>query len=170
MRDGNLVAIGSVPELKRRFGADYTCSLATLPEAKAERAVHEYMRATFPASRRLQEPVAGRSKYEVSAQDVAAAGGLSAVLKGFAAGENELHLSDWSISETTLEEVRAHLEDAARATARRRAPLSRLFCRLHVLRLLAPTLARRCSSSCLAPRCEGEHRPAVRAPAYCGSH
>ena len=105
MRDGNLVAIGSGPQLKRRHGAGYTCSLATLPEATAERAVDEYMRATFPASRRLHQPIAGRVKYEISIQDVAAAGGLSAVLKGLAARETELRLSDWGISETTLEEV-----------------------------------------------------------------
>ena len=122
MRDGNLVALGSAPQLKQRFGAGYTCSIATLPEAKAEQAVDEYMRATFPASRRLQESLAGRSKYEVCTQDVAAAGGLSAVLRGFAACETELHLSDWGISETTLEEVR-ECPDAPRGSAAHGASL-----------------------------------------------
>jgi len=105
MTHGNLACIGSAPQLKQRYGAGYTCMLTTSGGNDAVSAIADFVSQTFPHAKLLQEPIAGTSKYEVSSSDVEAHGGLSAVLATLQGQQKSLQITDWGMTETTLEEV-----------------------------------------------------------------
>ena len=79
--------------------------VSTPAGAEAEANIAAFMSKTFPNAKLLQEPIAGTFKYEVSTRDVEAHGGLSTVLSTLQEHQKPLQITDWGMTETTLEEV-----------------------------------------------------------------
>jgi len=141
---GELQAIGTSTELKARYGAGYTLSLTT-GKAVAEDAVASFVRELFPEAVQLKRSL-GAHKFEIPRKAVV----LSRVFATMEAAETRaaLALEDWSLQETTLEDVflllsaRAKVNEAMtgdmdpRETARARTWWARL-CAPRAVRLHA---------------------------------
>jgi len=101
MAVGELQCIGTSADLKRRYGEGYALTVSAInsPESYAE--VRQFVQNLFPSAKLLSEPLGGTSKFEVKREEVT----LSRVFGEFEGAKEELNISDWGITETTLEEV-----------------------------------------------------------------
>ena len=117
MSHGLMQCLGDAPSLKLRFGAGYALTVTTEdPSPEAAAAVADLVRSTFPAEgavKALGSAINGQSKFELQRKHVK----LSQVFKAME-GENraKLGITDWGITETTLEEVFLHLVENPVAT------------------------------------------------------
>jgi len=111
---GELQAIGTSTELKARYGAGYTLSITT-DKAVAEDAVVNFVAKHFPTAVRAKQSL-GAHKFEIPRKAVV----LSSVFETMESPSTQaqLDLVDWSLQETTLEEIflklaeMAHVEEA----------------------------------------------------------
>jgi ABC-type uncharacterized transport system ATPase subunit len=111
MAGGELQCIGRSYELKRRFGKGYTATITSMNKTKEHAdKIEIYMKKLFTkgdddytksSCSLLEDSIGGVSKFEISRNDVV----LSQVFQKLNADMQELEISDWGITETTLEEV-----------------------------------------------------------------
>ena len=108
---GELQCIGTAAQLKQRFGIGYTFFMAT--QGVHEDHLVEFVDKLFGKgnSKILGHPIGGVCKFEVKREAVV----LSQVFTRMESPEvkAELGLLDWSLTETTLEEVFLKLADLA---------------------------------------------------------
>merc|ERR1711871_806648 len=102
MSAGELKCVDTAPALKLRFGAGYTIILSTSEKSDATAAkVETAIKKLMPSARLLDDSIGGTSKFEVIRSDVI----LSKVYEELESQKAELGITDWLITETTLEEV-----------------------------------------------------------------
>lgn len=108
--DGEFQCIGTAAELKYRFGKGYSCTLTTSDRTKEGRdKIMDLIHSMFPTAILLTEPLAGVFQFEIDRKEVT----LSKVFATFESVRSEYAITDWGISETTLEEVFLHLAQKA---------------------------------------------------------
>ena len=84
-------------------------------QVTAERSDESYKRietfvtGMFPSATLINEPLGGVSKYEVDRKEVV----LSQVFAAIEGAKEDLRISDWGLTETTLEEVFLKLAEEA---------------------------------------------------------
>ena len=105
MASGELQCVDIASQLKYRFGAGYMFSMTLgrtegVDEGKIAQ-IDAYVTGIFPSAKRLNNPIGGKFKYEVVREDVV----LSEVFKKVEEDKEKMHITDWGITETTLEEV-----------------------------------------------------------------
>ena len=114
MAGGELQCIGRSWQLKRRFGKGYTATITSTNKTQEHAVrIEQFMKELFvreveegeeppPSScALLEDSIGGVSKFEISRNDVV----LSRVFERLNGSMEELQISDWGITETTLEEV-----------------------------------------------------------------
>merc|ERR1712195_144900 len=111
MAGGELQCIGRSWQLKRRFGKGYTATITSMNKTKEHAVtIENYMKSLFvqegqdvstSSCQLLEDSIGGVSKFEISRNDVV----LSKVFQKLNSDMVELEISDWGITETTLEEV-----------------------------------------------------------------
>jgi len=114
MAGGELQCIGRSWQLKRRFGKGYTATITSSNKTKEHaKKIEELMKTIFtqeveegedpiPSScALLEDSIGGVSKFEISRKDVV----LSKVFEQLNSNMAAYEISDWGITETTLEEV-----------------------------------------------------------------
>jgi len=102
MSEGQVQCIGVSASLKQRFGVGYTLQITTSDRsAAAADKVKEYVTKTMKSARLLQVPLGGISQFEVMREDVV----LSQTFTQLTEAKPLLGVTDWAITETTLEEV-----------------------------------------------------------------
>ena len=114
MAGGELQCVGRSWQLKRRFGKGYTATITSMNKTEAHaKKIEQLMKEVFvqdveegeeaPASscQLLEDAIGGVSKFEISRSDVV----LSKVFEKLNSAMEEYEISDWGITETTLEEV-----------------------------------------------------------------
>jgi len=98
MTKGKLQSLGSVQHLKNKFGQGYHLHLTTIDEASVP-AVRQFVQATFPGSFIIEE----YGKYMA-----VALGSIASLAKAFdvmVKNKSRLNLADYSIGQTSLEQV-----------------------------------------------------------------
>jgi len=107
---GELQCIGTAAELKHRFGAGYTFLVAC--STHSPDVVEPFVKRLFPNAAALGKAFGGMFKYEVRREEVQ----LSSVFEVMEseATKEKLGLVDWSLTETTLEEVFLKLAEHAK--------------------------------------------------------
>jgi len=98
MAAGQLQCLGSVQHLKSRFGKGYHLEINT--DEEHEKAVETFVEQTFKGSE-LKESHAGRLKYEIPQQDIS----LSAIFSAMEENKPRLNISDYAVSQSTLEQI-----------------------------------------------------------------
>lgn len=99
---GRLQCVGTSPELKQRFGAGYTMMVTSSDHSQSSmKALLVFLVKNWPSATLLNEPIAGSMKLEILASEVK----LSTCFRIMEANREELKITDWGITETTLEEV-----------------------------------------------------------------
>ncbi|KAH9249876.1 hypothetical protein BASA81_012367 [Batrachochytrium salamandrivorans] len=118
---GEMQCLGTAPQLKQRYGAGYTFFIATKPEANAPAVAFAERFFGKNNCKLLGRPIGGTFKFEVQRSAVV----LSRVFATMESDEtrSELSLLDWSLTETTLEEVFLKLADIAHVDEVLSAPL-----------------------------------------------
>jgi len=114
MAGGELQCIGRSWQLKRRFGKGYTATITSMNKTHEHALkIEQLMKEVFtqeveegqdviPSScALLEDSIGGVSKFEISRNDVV----LSKVFGQLNSKMEEYEISDWGITETTLEEV-----------------------------------------------------------------
>jgi ABC-type multidrug transport system ATPase subunit len=102
MASGEMQCIGISPALKRRFGKGYTCQITTADKsADKYQEIDDFIHELFPTAKLLEEPIMGVSKYEVAREEVQ----LSTVFEKLEERKEEIGITDYGFTETTLEEV-----------------------------------------------------------------
>ena len=113
MAGGELQCVGRSWQLKRRFGKGYTATITSMNKTQEHAAkIEQLMKEVFsqdveegedpiPSScALLEDSIGGVSKFEISRNDVV----LSKVFEQLNSKMAEYEISDWGITETTLEE------------------------------------------------------------------
>jgi len=98
MAAGRLQCLGSIQHLKSRFGSGYLMEI-NAAEAAARR-VQEFMRKAYPQST-VEQAHAGRLKYRLPQQGTS----LSAVFSTMEQHKKALQITDYSISQCSLESI-----------------------------------------------------------------
>jgi len=114
MAGGELQCVGRSWQLKRRFGKGYTATITSVNKTQEHAVkIEQLMKEVFsqdveegedpiPSScALLEDSIGGVSKFEISRNDVV----LSKVFEQLNSKMVEYEISDWGITETTLEEV-----------------------------------------------------------------
>jgi len=114
MAGGELQCIGRSWQLKRRFGKGYTATITSSNKTQEHaKKIEKLMKTIFtqeveegedpiPSScALLEDSIGGVSKFEIARNDVV----LSKVFEQLNSNMAEYEISDWGITETTLEEV-----------------------------------------------------------------
>ena len=105
MSHGLVQCLGNAASLKLRFGAGFALTVTTRDPGKgATDAVAAFVRAAFPgegAVTPMGDPVNGTAKFELKRGAVK----LSTVFEALEGAKEKLGITDWGITETTLEEV-----------------------------------------------------------------
>lgn len=117
MSMGEMQAIGTATELKHRFGAGYTFFIVSSFRSQEDvPKIEEFVKKLFPKSgiRPLGNNYGGTFKFEILREDVI----LSQVfeLMEDPQSREEIGLVDWSLTETTLEEVFLKLAELSHLT------------------------------------------------------
>jgi len=99
MADGEIQCIGVSADLKKRFGEGYKLSVQ-VARGMSDQPAHEFIKKLIPEAILLNE-LAGTRNYEVSKEHVT----LEAVFKAMEENKDKLNITDWAITNTTLEEV-----------------------------------------------------------------
>ena len=120
MSDGYMQCLGTANELKFRFGEGYTLQASINRKAGGKLdAVHKFIDELFPepeelkgqeftVKKRFADTFGTQVKYVIKRDHVI----LWKVFEAFEKNKERLSLSDWAITETTLEEVFLKLSDA----------------------------------------------------------
>merc|ERR1711871_251624 len=99
---GRLLCLGPAYDLKRRFGKGYTCVLTTQIKNLSNRdEIHRRITGMFPSATPVEEPISGTFKYEISRNDVV----ISEAFEKIVTEKDSVGVTDWGLTETTLEEV-----------------------------------------------------------------
>jgi len=111
---GEMQCIGTAAQLKQRFGTGYTFSISTKPRLTTEAAVVDFVSFLFGAGNVTmlgKGGVSGTYKFEVLRASVV----LSKVFEQMESQSTKdtIGVLDWSLTETTLEEVFLKLADMA---------------------------------------------------------
>lgn len=102
MGGGNMLCLGTAPDLKKRFGAGYRLSLHLHDKSVAAAAkARNFVVQLCPSAKLLNEPMGGILDLEVPRAEVQ----LSVVYEAIESQRASLHILDWGITESTLEEV-----------------------------------------------------------------
>ena len=105
MARGLMQCLGNAASLKLRFGAGFALTVTTAdPSPAATDAVAAFVREAFPGDQAVTlmgEPVNGTSKFELKRESVR----LSEVFAKLEGAKEKYGVTDWGITETTLEEV-----------------------------------------------------------------
>ncbi|KAG0616755.1 hypothetical protein M758_5G140000 [Ceratodon purpureus] len=96
---GSLVCLGSIQHIKSRFGQGYTVELQCATSASLVK-LHHFMTSKFPGAH-LEEEHMVRVKYSLSRAGLS----LSHVFASLETAKHELELEDYSVSQSTLEQV-----------------------------------------------------------------
>jgi len=99
MADGEIQCIGVSADLKKRYGEGYKLSVQ-VARGKDDKPADEFIRKMIPRAVLLNE-LAGTRNYEVDKHDVT----LEAVFRAMEENKEALNITDWAITNTTLEEV-----------------------------------------------------------------
>jgi len=99
MTDGELKCIGVSADLKNRFGEGYKLSVQVSKKGNIEE-VDQFIKEMVPAAIMLNS-LSGTSNYQVPKGSVT----LDQVFSNFETKKGALHITDWAITNTTLEEV-----------------------------------------------------------------
>jgi ABC-type multidrug transport system ATPase subunit len=118
MAAGELQCLGVAAQLKKRYGEGFTCAVTTLQrDDAAYKRISDLVIGMFPSAKILQEPMGGTSVFEVKREEVK----LSKVFADFEACKAEYGITDWGITETSLEEVFLKLAQQAHEKERQQA-------------------------------------------------
>eukprot|EP00850_Spirogloea_muscicola_P017011 SM000142S00525 [mRNA] locus=s142:89468:101029:- [translate_table: standard] len=98
MAAGRLVCLGSVQHLKHRFGDEYCLELRQ--SAGDTAALHDFVSAAFPGAF-LEEGYSGRARYRLPREGLS----LARVFRDIEAARGRLGVEDYSVSQSTLEQV-----------------------------------------------------------------
>lgn len=99
---GRLQCLGTSPELKQRFGAGYTMMVTSSDRSQGSmKNLLAFLVKNWPSATLLNEPIAGSMKLEIFGSEVK----LSSCFRIMEANRDDLKITDWGITETTLEEV-----------------------------------------------------------------
>jgi len=108
MAGGELQCVGRSWQLKRRFGKGYTATITSMNKTQEHAVkIEQLMKEVFSQDGKpsscalLEDSIGGVSKFEISRNDVV----LSKVFEQLNSKMVEYEISDWGITETTLEEV-----------------------------------------------------------------
>lgn len=96
--------MGTSTTLKLRFGVGYMLTLsapAAADDEGADEKIRTFVSDMFPSSKLLGVPISGKYKYTVVREEVV----ISEVLEEMETNKEAYGIDDWSITETTLEEV-----------------------------------------------------------------
>ncbi|XP_078526803.1 phospholipid-transporting ATPase ABCA7 [Lissotriton helveticus] len=104
MVNGRFCCLGSVQHLKNRFGDGYTIILRVRSSSANARAVQEFMQASFPGIV-LKEHHHCTLHYQLPS---AASPSLAQIFSLFSQYKDELQIEDYSVSQTTLDQVFIH--------------------------------------------------------------
>lgn len=99
MADGEVKCIGVSADLKHRFGEGFKVSVQVAKHHNEE-PVDEFVRKLLPGATLINE-LAGFRNYQVAKEGVK----LHEVFEQFEENKEKLHVTDWAITNTTLEEV-----------------------------------------------------------------
>merc|ERR1711865_773530 len=109
MADGQLKCIGSPQHLKGRFGEGYQLQVKFTESADVKRAVQDFVFSTFPsATNEPKEETPSRLCFSIK-RDVSLADIFRRVLEN----KDRLSLTDYSVSQSTLEQVFMRFADHA---------------------------------------------------------
>ena len=107
MAGGELQCVGRSWQLKRRFGKGYTATITSMNKTQEHAVkIEQLMKKVFSQDGKpsscalLEDSIGGVSKFEISRNDVV----LSQVFEQLNSKMVEYEISDWGITETTLEE------------------------------------------------------------------
>jgi len=106
MAAGELRCLGSVQHLKSRFGKGYHLEINT--DESHEKAVEKFVKDTFKGAE-LKESHANRLKYEVPQQDIS----LSDIFAAMEQAKVTLSITDYAVSQSTLEQIFVSIAAAA---------------------------------------------------------
>jgi len=99
---GRLQCVGTSHDLKTRFGAGYTMMVTSSDRSpESMKALLAFLTSNWPSATLLNEPIAGSMKLEIDGHEVK----LSTCFRTMEANRANLKITDWGITETTLEEV-----------------------------------------------------------------
>ncbi|KAJ1086296.1 hypothetical protein NDU88_006417 [Pleurodeles waltl] len=104
MVNGRFCCLGSVQHLKNRFGDGYTIILRVRSSGANTRPVQEFMQASFPGIV-LKEHHHCTLQYQLPS---AASPSLAQIFSLFSQYKDELQIEDYSVSQTTLDQVFIH--------------------------------------------------------------
>eukprot|EP00850_Spirogloea_muscicola_P018780 SM000176S03111 [mRNA] locus=s176:35560:47252:+ [translate_table: standard] len=100
MAAGRLVCLGSVQHLKHRFGDGYCLELRQSAGRGDTAALHDFVSAAFPGAL-LEEGHSGRARYRLPREGLS----LAHVFREVEAARGRLGVEDYSVSQSTLEQV-----------------------------------------------------------------
>lgn len=120
MAEGEIKCIGVAADLKSRFGEGYKLSLQVnsihfeklimkVAKGHTQEPVEKFVKRVLPGASLLNS-LAGTRNYQVPKGDVT----LEKVFEEFEGNKEKLHITDWAITNTTLEEVFlriSHMDD-----------------------------------------------------------
>lgn len=98
MAAGALQCLGTIQHLKHRFGAGYGMEINTAEFAVKQ--VQAFIAKQYPQSK-LEQAHGGRLKYHLPQHGVT----LSSVFSSMEANKRQLHITDYSISQSSLETI-----------------------------------------------------------------
>jgi ABC-type multidrug transport system ATPase subunit len=102
MDKGQMQCLGKSHELKHRFGAGYTIALTSADHSQESmEALLKFISTMCPSAALLNEPIAGTMKLEIRSEEIQ----LSKFFKDIESNKAQYQITDWGITETTLEEV-----------------------------------------------------------------
>jgi len=99
MADGEIECIGVSADLKRRFGEGYKLAVQ-VARGRSDAEADQFIRELIPQCELINE-LAGTRNYEVPKSAVT----LESVFKAMEENKDRLGITDWAITNTTLEEV-----------------------------------------------------------------
>eukprot|EP00850_Spirogloea_muscicola_P023272 SM000343S12828 [mRNA] locus=s343:29457:40992:- [translate_table: standard] len=100
MAAGGLVCLGSIQHLKHRFGDGYCLELRQSAGQGDTAALHDFVSAAFPGAL-LEEGHSGRTRYRLLREGLS----LAHVFREVEAARGRLGVQDYSVSQSTLEQV-----------------------------------------------------------------
>uniref|UniRef100_A0A8D3DU77 ABC transporter domain-containing protein n=1 Tax=Scophthalmus maximus TaxID=52904 RepID=A0A8D3DU77_SCOMX len=107
MVNGRFKCLGSIQHLKSRFGDGYTVIVRVGDSPLALKPVEDFVQQTFPGSV-LKEKHHNTLQYQLPYTQ----GALAAIFSQFTSHQQSLALEDYSVSQTTLDQVRSIQIDA----------------------------------------------------------
>uniref|UniRef100_A0AAQ5X6I6 ABC transporter domain-containing protein n=1 Tax=Amphiprion ocellaris TaxID=80972 RepID=A0AAQ5X6I6_AMPOC len=105
MVNGRFKCLGSIQHLKNRFGDGYTVIVRVGGSRPALKPVEDFLQVNFPGSV-LKEKHHNTLQYQLPYTQ----GALTSIFNLFTSHQQRLHIEDYSVSQTTLDQVRIFIE------------------------------------------------------------